>query len=107
MLCASAPQPKTISPPVEQRYVYQAGFLLATTKARVLKRALIDFSWQFGILPVIQPSWLWNQECSAFFLLSKVSVAMGPKPTSVLVVEAWSLILTDSYAYMLLIDIFF
>lgn len=32
---------------------------------------------------------------------------MGPKPTSVLVVEAWSLILTDSYAYMLLIDIFF
>ena len=32
---------------------------------------------------------------------------MAPKPTSVLVVEAWSLILTDSCAYMLPIDIFF
>ena len=67
----------------------------------------IDFFRKFGILPAIQPSWLWNQACSAFFLPSKESVAMAPKPTSVLLVEAWSLIPTDSYSYMLPIDIFF
>jgi hypothetical protein len=66
----------------------------------------IDFSWEFGMLPAIQPSRLWNQECSAFFLPSKESVAMAPRPTSVLLVGAWSLILTDLYASMLPIDIF-